>query len=289
MARAVTDERPDPAAILSRLDEIQRALVDAQEHQHREERLGVLGTLAAMIAHEVRNIAAKVAGNAQLIERHADDPDRVRELAARVARLGLHAGRVAEAILDAADTPLPGDCSVLEVHRRAIEALPADARVRFVDTAIDASLRASIDPDALERVLVNLYQNALRAVGEAPEHAGGPHPGRIRVRARRRGVPVFGHTSEEHSDHALEHGCSTWNTLEIVVADDGPGVHPEMAERLFEPWQRGTVGAGHGLGLALCRHLVGSVGGTIRFEQRPRCGARVVVELPEPDAVRQAA
>lgn len=286
MLRPVPDERPetDPSRILDRLDRLQRDLVDVRDEADQHERLGVLGTLASMIAHEVRGIASKVAGNAQLIERCADDPERVRELAARVVRLGLHAGRVAEAILAASDEPLPGDCSVLEIHRRAMDALPSEARGRMDDSRIDPKLRAGIDPDALERVLVNLYLNAWRAVG------GSGGTGRIRVRAGRRGSPVFGHTTDEHPTSAIESGCSTWNTLEIRVSDDGPGIHPEMGESLFEPWQRGAAsGSGHGLGLALCRHLVGSVGGMIRFEHRTRSGAEVVVELPEHDEIARAA
>lgn len=273
MLPSVTDERPetDPSRILDRLDQLQRDLNGVREDTDQAERLGVLGTLASMIAHEVRGIASKVAGNAQLIERHADDPARVRDLAARITRLGLHAGRVAEAILAAADEPLPGDCSVLEIHRRALDALPSEARARVDDSRIDPRLRAGIDPDALERVLVNLYLNAWRAVGGA----GGS--GMIRVEARQRTQP--------------RGACSTWNTLEIRVGDDGPGIHPEMADSVFEPWQRGgSTSPGHGLGLALCRHLVGSVGGSIRFDPpTPGTGAEVVIELPEHNELTRAA
>jgi two-component system sensor kinase FixL len=272
----VTDERPetDPSRILDRLDQLQRELNGVRTDSDQAERLGVLGTLASMIAHEVRGIASKVAGTAQLIERHADDPARVRDLAARVTRLGLHAGRVAEAILAAADEPLPGDCSVLEIHRRALDALPSEARTRMDDSSINPRLRAGIDPDALERVLVNLYLNAWRAVG------GTGGSGCIRVAASRRQC-------------VGTDPCSMWNMLEIRVGDDGPGIHPELVDAVFEPWQRGgSTSPGHGLGLALCRHLVGSVGGTIRFDTPTPpagTGAEVVIELPEHNELTQAA
>lgn len=285
MARAVPSDRPnpDPTRILDQLDQLQRDIAEAQDGIDRAERLGVLGTLAAMIAHEVRGIASKVTGTAQLIDRHADDPERVRELSARIARLGLHAGRVAEAILSAADEPLPGDCCVLDIHRRALDALPAEARARVDDARINPRLRAGIDPDALERVLVNLYLNAWRAVG------GSGGVGRIRVHALRRSAPVFGHTPD-HPPLPEPARCSTWNTLEIRVSDDGPGINADSAESLFEPWHRGQVAtSGHGLGLALCRHLVGSVGGSIRFEEHTDAGAEVVIELPACEEIARAA
>lgn len=285
MLPLVMDPRPetDPAFILDRLDQLQRELNGVRTDSDQAERLGVLGTLASMIAHEVRGIASKVSGNAQLIERHSDDPVRVRELAGRITRLGLHAGRVAEAILAAADQPLPGDCGVLEVHRRALDALPSEARACVDDSGIDPRLRAAIDPDALERVLVNLYLNAWRAVGGMAGIGRSVGGGQITVHAR-------------HRTTSLEAPCSMWNTLEIRVIDNGPGIHPDLTDAIFEPWQRGGtsegggVGKGHGLGLALCRHLIGSVGGTIRFDSPTTGhGAEVVIELPEHDSLSQAA
>jgi signal transduction histidine kinase len=288
MMPSVTANRPepDPARILGDLDALQSSLSDAQADLDQSERLAVLGTLAAMIAHEFRGIASKAAGNAQLIERYADEPERVRDLAARITRISLHAGRVAEAILAAADEPLPGDCLVLEIHRRALDALPSEARPRFDDSGIDPRLHAAIDPDALERVFANLYLNAWRAVG------GSGGEGRVRVRASIERCAVFGQLPEQvappHQDHAPE--CSARNIVRIRVGDDGPGIHPEMAETLFEPFKRGTAGHGHGLGLALCRHLVASVGGSIHFDEASTGGAQVVIDLPlHTDAARRAA
>lgn len=270
MVRAVTDvpRDPDPSRILDQLDALQRDLAHAQAEVDRTERLAVLGTLASMIAHEMRGIASKVTGAAQLIERDCKNPARVQELAERIVRMGLHAGRVAETILAAAEEPLPGDCPVLEVHRRALDALPSEARARFDDAGVDPRLHANIDPDALERVLVNLYLNAWRAVG------GSSGEGHVRVSADVARSSVF---------EGEDGGCSARNIVRIRVSDDGPGVHPEMGETLFEPWQRGTGGSGHGLGLALCRHLVGSVGGDIRFAELGGRGAEVVIELPLSD------
>lgn len=258
-----TPRDPDPNQILEELESLQRALSDSQADQQRGERLEVLGNLSGMIAHEVRGIASKIVGNAQLIARDADDPDRARLLSERIVRLGLHAGRVAEAILAAADEPIVGNAGVLEIHRHALDALPSEARSRIDDAGVDPMHRVAVDPDALERVLVNLYLNAWRAVG------GSGGTGRIRVSS----------------------SAACGSSIEITVRDDGPGMPRDLGESVFEPWSRGAThsqsGSGHGLGLALCRHLVESVGGSIRLgEPMPDRGAEVALTLPMVDGQR---
>ena len=72
----------------------------------------------------------------------------------------------------------------------------------------------------------------------------------------------------------------------IVVEDRGPGVPPELRERIFEPFARAatgidrTTGHGLGLGLAICRRIVSGHKGSIVCTERPGGGARFVVELP---------
>jgi two-component system NtrC family sensor kinase len=65
------------------------------------------------------------------------------------------------------------------------------------------------------------------------------------------------------------------------VEDDGPGISPEVRERLFEPFvTTKEVGEGTGLGLAVCRGLVESAGGEVGVDASYAPGARFYVELP---------
>ena len=103
----------------------------------------------------------------------------------------------------------------------------------------------------MDQVLTNVLENAL-------DHS--PASGRIDISAARLG-----------------------DTVEIRIADEGPGIPMADRERLFEPFARGAgreTRAGSGLGLAIARAIVNSHGGRIRLEAAPNGGAVVVMTLP---------
>jgi signal transduction histidine kinase len=118
---------------------------------------------------------------------------------------------------------------------------------------VDANLpQVSLSTDELVQVILNLVLNAADACNGK---------GRVSVQARRGGLGVV-----------------------LAVHDDGPGVAPELHDRLFEPFvSTKEVGAGTGLGLAVCRGLVEAAGGTIGLDTSARTGARFVIDLPALD------
>ncbi|MEX2274110.1 MAG: HAMP domain-containing sensor histidine kinase [Actinomycetota bacterium] len=103
----------------------------------------------------------------------------------------------------------------------------------------------------LERVLQNLLMNAVRHT---------PADGSVQIAARR------------HE-----------GTLEVAVSDTGEGIAPEDLDRVFDPFFRSDParsGGGAGLGLALAKRIVETLGGTIRADASPEVGARFAVEVP---------
>ncbi len=71
--------------------------------------------------------------------------------------------------------------------------------------------------------------------------------------------------------------------VEIVVADQGPGIPSDDLEKVFEKFyrvERGDRGSGTGLGLAICRGIVEAHGGSVRAEIAAQGGARIVLRLP---------
>ena len=133
---------------------------------------------------------------------------------------------------------------------------------REMTLSVDASGHARFDRLRIEQVLTNLIGNAIKFGG-----AGG----HIQVTAAPLGPGA---------------GASR-PFVEIVVADDGPGIAPADRERVFEPYVQlgeGEGRSGLGLGLAICRRLVEAHGGAIRVCGAPGEGARFAFTLPAVEA-----
>ena len=108
----------------------------------------------------------------------------------------------------------------------------------------------SIDPVMFDQVVANLVENAVRhsPAGTAVElELTRPQPGSLR----------------------------------LTVSDRGPGVAPDDAELIFQPFRSGQIAGSSGVGLAICRAILVAHGGTIHVDERPGGGARFTVELDD--------
>ncbi|HKJ92649.1 MAG TPA: ATP-binding protein, partial [Longimicrobiales bacterium] len=119
--------------------------------------------------------------------------------------------------------------------------------------------------EALLRAFRNLLRNAVDALAETDG------PGRVGVRVSRCA-----------EDGSAAGGGAGW--LEVVVVDNGPGLPPDAADRIFDP-DFTTKSRGTGLGLALVRQAVEAHGGRVSAANRPEGGAefRVVLPVGEPE------
>lgn len=130
------------------------------------------------------------------------------------------------------------------------------------DGAIEPGPRVLADRDMLRQVLVNLCDNSSLALASREPASDGAEPGRI---AFSWGVD----------------GDQAW----LEVADDGPGVDPSLAERIFEPYvTTRTIGEGMGLGLAICRKILLDHGGDLELVRDGRPGAVFRLGLPTAEA-----
>lgn len=204
--------------------------------------LASLGTLSAVLAHEIRNPLASLKGHAQLLAERVTHDDR---LAARAGRVVKDATRLEALVDDLLAFARTGRLVAREVavmpwlHSTAAPVSPA---VRVVDGGAPAQW--SLDADRLGEAIANVLRNAL-AVSDDVEVRASTHDG----------------------------------ALVIDVCDRGPGVAPGDAERVFEPFHTGRA-TGTGLGLAIARRTAGLHGGTLTAHPREGGGARFCFVLP---------
>ncbi len=228
------------------------------ERRHLElEHLAHLGTLSAVLAHEIRNPLGTIKGFAQLAAERSDpgtsaliEPivGETRRLEGLVNDLLLY-GRSPEPVCRAVD------CRALaeELGANAREAI-GGRDIRFYCEPAQFLIRT--DPDLLKQILLNLVRNSIDAIGEGH--------GEVRVTASRRG-----------------------EGLAIAVEDDGPGIAEADRARVFEPFFT-TKASGTGLGLSIARKLAAALGATLEIRPVEPRGCRAELVFPKIDLAQAA-
>jgi len=254
--------REEEAALRSKIDELERAtaeLASAQSTIIRAERLASVGRLAAGLAHEIGNPISAILGFEDLLLSGGLEPEEQRDFLERMKRETERINRVLRQLLDFArpaaaprtqEPEAPG--SVADTVRDVAELVRPHKAFREVSLELELTNDlplVTFPRSQLTQVLLNLLLNAADAAG---------HHGKVRVRAERAATTVL-----------------------LMVEDDGPGIRADVREKLFEPFvTTKDVGAGTGLGLAVCRGLIEAAGGTISADDSELGGARFTVELP---------
>jgi signal transduction histidine kinase len=254
-------------ALRKKVDELTRTttrLTETQLHLVRSERMASVGRLAAGVAHEIGNPLAALMGMEDLLLDGDLPNDEQKDFLTRMKR---ETERIHLVLRDLLDFARPEkDASVDSHHPPAqvaavVEDVVALVRpqkglkdVTLVNAATDDTLVVKLPAGRLTQVLLNLVLNAVDALAEATL----VRRPTVTLESRREGAVVI-----------------------ITVSDDGPGVPASMRERLFEPFvTTKEVGKGTGLGLAVCRGIVESAGGTIELDATTPIGATFVVRLP---------
>jgi len=250
--------RPSEARLLSAL--AARAALAIENHLYQREliaseRMAALGTMAGMLAHDFRGPMTVIRGYAETLESGESKPEDVRERATLIVEMVDRLERMTAETLDFArgagrlvrrPVALP---SLLEDLAAAVEMEVSGLEVerRF---EVPATQAAAVDVDKLHRVLGNIAANARDAMGGS---------GRLFLDAQVEG-----------------------DRLILTVADQGPGVPPEIRDDLFEPFVTRGKKKGTGLGLAVARQFVEDHGGSLTLlDHGPGARFRIVLPLQE--------
>lgn len=245
-----------------RIDEVHQAterLRQAQDRLIRSERLASVGRLAAGLAHEIGNPIAAVIGFQEMLIQGGLSPEETADFLQRMRRETERIHRVLRDLLDFArpsaksledGEPELGDVAEAVGETCALISPQKSWKGITLSTTVEDGLPPVVlGREKLVQVLLNLLWNAADAAGAA---------GRVQLAAQR--VP---------------------EGIRLTVTDNGPGVAHEVRPKLFEPFvSTKEVGKGTGLGLAVCRGLIETVGGTIRLDETFTAGARFVCDLP---------
>ncbi len=243
-ARAIRVEEEDVAVAVS--------LTGHRPGPGHEQALRLVGATAAGVAHEMRNTLAGISNSLSIVRGRVDPETTEGQVLLRVEERIARAAEVMSDLLAYARPTTPRLKTV--PLRMVLEAAAEQVRAGMasesgVDVSVevpDPTLRARLDPVAIQLTLINLGLNAVQALGES---------GSVRLSGRREGDRIV-----------------------LRVDDDGPGVPPEIRERVFEPFFT-TRARGSGLGLANVRKVVEAHGGTVELLDRAP-GAHFVLRLP---------
>jgi two-component system, NtrC family, sensor histidine kinase HydH len=232
------------AARLAELSRLQAELV-------AQERLSVLGEAAGVVAHEVRNPLGAILNAVAVLKRDKLGPMGT----SAVEMLEEEATRLDTMVRDLLDVvrplePRPRPLHPGELAQRTLELFRERRQLGGVRLSLEEepdlpTLQA--DETLLQLALENLVRNAVQA---------SPSSGQVRVAVRRMPEGII-----------------------LTVEDEGPGISPADAQRVFEPFFT-TRTTGTGLGLAVVRRVVLAHGGTVSVGQRPGGGALFELRLP---------
>jgi PAS domain S-box-containing protein len=238
-----------------------------EERERLRDRLAAVGEMAAVMAHEIKNPLAGIEVLAGLLRRKVPDNPEAQGLVKDIISEAKMANAIVQEVLAfVRPVRLQVDrTSVAEAISSAVSL--ADGKVERGSILVDASVPADLplvgaDQHQLTQVFCNLLINAFEALEGR---------GCVTISAR------IAATAAEGA--LLPDGHQAVPTVVVDVADDGPGMAPDVAEKIFNPFFT-TKAQGSGLGLAIVRKIVDAHEGRIDMTTADGRGTRFRVTLP---------
>jgi two-component system, NtrC family, nitrogen regulation sensor histidine kinase GlnL len=227
------------------------------------DRLSTMGTLAAGLAHEVKNPLGGIKGAAQLLERELTKDSDLLEYTRVMIRETERIDHIIRELLELA-SPRGLKLNPVNLHKVLGDILllqkqaVAERDISFVSHFDPSIPDIMADEEMLTRLFLNLIRNAIDALGET---------GQLTV------------TSRVLSDFRMAQNERSSRMVALEVSDDGPGIPPDDLENIWTPFFS-TKSTGTGLGLTICHKIVAEHRGMIKVESDSGHGTKFTVLLP---------
>jgi two-component system cell cycle sensor histidine kinase/response regulator CckA len=242
-----------------------------EEQLRRQERLAVIGQLAAGVAHDFNNSMSVISAYAQMLMQAPELSERDRQRAISIDQQSIRATKMIRQILNfSRQSPVEHqqiDLLALLKEQVALlrQTLPENIEIELnAVQCADTPYIIKGDPTRLQQMVMNLAVNARDAITDS-------------------GVLRFelAHVLVTHTQDAPPSNMKPGVWLHLTVADSGAGMPPEVLEHIFEPFfTTKTTGEGTGLGLAQVRGIVAQHDGLIDVASRPGEGTHFDIFLP---------
>jgi signal transduction histidine kinase len=248
-----------PKVAVSLLREVSQRLREFDDQFLQEliqaERLGLVGRFTRSILHDIKG-PLTVISMAGEVGCAPDTPPEMRKISLK--RIRTQVDRMAQMINELMEFTKGGRSQMVLARldftgylNQILDEIRQELRARRVEVVREGSLGSvslPFDPHRLTNVLWNLVNNALDAM---------PDGGKLIIRTN-----------------------VTSTDLVVEIEDTGPGIAPEIAQRLFEPFATFGKARGTGLGLSICKKIIEDHGGAIRAISQPGRGAIFQFTLP---------
>ena len=237
---------------------LEQRVCELTEQLRQAQKLAAMGTMSAMLLHELNNLLTPLVSYAQYASTK-DDRELMRKALLKAIEQAEKVSGMSGRILNMATNDDPGvaPTSVRAVVDEAVACVGRDLAKDSIRLTIDidSELKVMANAHQLQQVVYNLILNARQAMlGKG---------GRLSISAQAAGAKV-----------------------RLSVADTGVGIQPEHLARVFEPFfttKRSASRAdrrGIGLGLAVCKDIIEEHGGTIEVASTAGAGATFAITLP---------
>jgi len=225
-------------------------LEQAQAQLVKSERLAAIGELAGMVGHDLRNPLTGIKNAAYYLKKKgAECPEsQAKEMLEIINKAIDHSNKIINDLLDyAREMHLElTECAPRTLVEEATRMIQVPDRIQIVNKVLEET-KVKVDADKIMRVFINLIKNAIDAM---------PEKGTLEIRSGQ-----------------------TKDNVEIAFADTGMGIPDEALPKIFTPLFT-TKAQGMGFGLAICKRIVESHGGTITVKTEVNKGTTFTITLP---------